>query len=72
MYTDGVSEGENAQGEQFGQQRLQALFEGRPTTAPREAIERVLKAVNDFASGTPQFDDITCMAVHCDRLGEAA
>ncbi len=72
MFTDGVSEAENAQGEQFGQQRLQALFEGRPTTAPREAIERVLKAVNDFASGTPQFDDITCMAVHCDRVGEVA
>lgn len=72
LYTDGVTEAEDRQGEQFGLARLRALFEARPTPGSREAIDRVLGAVTAFAQGAPPADDITCMAIHCDRTGEPA
>ncbi|WP_176011731.1 SpoIIE family protein phosphatase [Victivallis sp. Marseille-Q1083] len=64
LYTDGITEAHNPRRELFGEQRLQALL-GEPATAfsPDRLLETVLAAVNRFAGGTAQFDDITMMAV---------
>jgi serine phosphatase RsbU (regulator of sigma subunit) len=63
LYTDGVTEAENAQSAQFGTQRLeQALLEMRGEPA-RTVVERVIKRVTEFVKGAPQSDDITCVAV---------
>jgi serine phosphatase RsbU (regulator of sigma subunit) len=63
LYTDGVTEAENAQAAQFGIERLeQAILEMRGEPA-RKVVEHVIKRVTEFAKGTPQFDDITCVAV---------
>ena len=70
VFTDGVTEAMNARQEEFGEPRLAALFEGRPPASPEEAIARVLEAVNTFAQGEEQFDDITCVALHCVALGQ--
>ncbi|MEJ7931964.1 SpoIIE family protein phosphatase [Ramlibacter sp. AN1015] len=72
MYTDGVTDAEDAGARAFGMQRLQALFAQRPPAGAREAVDRVRKALIDFTDGAEQFDDITCMALHCNRLGAAA
>jgi serine phosphatase RsbU (regulator of sigma subunit) len=63
LYTDGVTEAENVEAAQFGEQRLeQAILEmrGRPA---REVVAHVIKRVAEFAKGAPQSDDITCVAV---------
>jgi len=65
VYTDGVTEAMNAGQQQFGEQRLQALFRENVPVSPEAAIGRVLDAVNGFAAGCEQFDDITCMALSC-------
>jgi serine phosphatase RsbU (regulator of sigma subunit) len=63
LYTDGVTEAENAQSAQFGINRLeQALMEMRGQPA-RSVVEHVIKRVSAFANGAPQSDDITCVAV---------
>ncbi len=63
LYTDGVTEAENAQAALFGVERLeQAILEMRGQSA-RSVVEHVIKCVNAFANGTPQSDDITCVAV---------
>jgi serine phosphatase RsbU (regulator of sigma subunit)/CHASE2 domain-containing sensor protein len=63
LYTDGVTEAENAQAAQFGMQRLeQALLEMRGHPA-RSVVEHVIRRVAEFANGAPQSDDITCVAV---------
>ena len=64
LYTDGVTEAMNAANEEFGMQRFAALFSGRPTLSPIEAVERTVHAVRDFAAGFEQSDDITCVALH--------
>ena len=49
MYSDGVSEAANVQGEEFSAERLKGLFEGRAPQSGREANATVLKAVTEFA-----------------------
>ena len=64
MYSDGVSEATNLQGEEFGTERLKTLFAGAAPTAAKEANATVLKAVTEFAGDHAQSDDITCLALH--------
>ena len=63
LYTDGVTEAQNAEGEQFGLGRLSRLFDGAPPRGAQEATERVFNAVKAFAGDAEQFDDITCLAM---------
>ena len=63
LYTDGVSEAMNSRGEEFGVQRLQQIFIDNPPTSARETNEAILQAVSDFAGGTPQSDDVTCLVL---------
>ena len=63
LYTDGVSEAMNSQGEEFGVERLQRIFLDHPPTSARQANEAILKAVSDFAGDTPQSDDVTCLVL---------
>ncbi len=70
MFSDGVNEAEDARGQPFGMERLVALFQGRPAADTREAVQRVVAAVQEFSAGVEQFDDITCMALLCSRWGE--
>ena len=63
LYTDGVTEATNSQDELFGNERLlETLKEGgeRNTAATCEFVE---KAIKNFVKETPQFDDITMLAV---------
>ena len=63
LYTDGVTEAMNEEGEEFGVERLQEVFAANPPSNPKEANEAVFSAVSEFAGDTPQSDDITCLAV---------
>ena len=69
LYTDGVSEAMNSEGEEFGTDRLCKVFDGKPPNDPREATELVFEAVRIFVDGTAQSDDITCLTLH--REGSA-
>jgi sigma-B regulation protein RsbU (phosphoserine phosphatase) len=63
LYTDGVSEAMNAENEEFGEARLEAVL-ARVAGQPVEDILRaVTDAVRDFAGAAPQSDDITCLVV---------
>ena len=69
LYTDGVTEAMNSGNEQFGLERLREIFTGAPPKSVREAIDWVFAAVSDFAGDAPQFDDVTCLAVHRSESG---
>ena len=62
-YTDGVSEAVNKDLEQFGTERILESLRSSEEGAPREILEAVSRAVNEFAGGAPQFDDLTMMCV---------
>ena len=63
LYTDGVTEAENAQQEQFGLDRMRALFANTPSGDARAITEALFAAVKDFAGEAPQFDDITALTL---------
>ena len=63
LYTDGVTEAMNARDEEFGLDRLQAVFAERQPDNAREVSLAVFEAVHAFAGTTPQSDDITCLIV---------
>ena len=69
LYTDGVTEAMNSGNEQFGLERLREIFTGAPPKSVREAIDWVFAAVSDFAGDAPQFDDVTCLAMHRSESG---
>ena len=63
LYTDGVSEAMNSEGEEFGVARLRQIFDGQAPASARDANEAILQSVTNFAGETPQSDDVTCLVL---------
>jgi sigma-B regulation protein RsbU (phosphoserine phosphatase) len=63
LYTDGVTEAFNLQSEEFTEKRLIATLAGRHGTMPQALVDVVVEAVESFAAGAPQADDLTCLAI---------
>ncbi|WP_442579741.1 SpoIIE family protein phosphatase [Mesorhizobium sp. ASY16-5R] len=64
LYTDGVSEAFNAEGEQFGEARLLTSLEGmRDADSPDAMAQGILSTVKTFENGVHQSDDITLLVV---------
>lgn len=63
VYTDGVTEAIDAQEEFFGVKRLEAYLQSHATAGAKELVVELQTAVNDFAAGMPQADDITVLAL---------
>lgn len=60
LYTDGVSEAPNREGERYGIERISAVLQS--STDPRSFVENLLADVRTFAAGTPQEDDVCVVA----------
>jgi serine phosphatase RsbU (regulator of sigma subunit) len=59
LYSDGVTEANNPEYEEYGEERLvECLKEVRDQPAAA-IVQAVIKSVTDFAAGAPQADDIT-------------
>ena len=63
FYTDGVSEAMNSVNEEFGMDRFGKVFANAPPSDAVAANRVVFEAVHQFADGTPQSDDITCLTL---------
>lgn len=61
VYTDGLIEATNAHGEMFGSERLERLFAG--DSSAEEVFRRISEAVQEFAQGATQHDDVTLAAI---------
>ena len=62
LYTDGITEAENAAHELFGEERMMAALSGHGGS--KEHLEVLHKAVETFVDGAPQSDDITMLSIH--------
>jgi sigma-B regulation protein RsbU (phosphoserine phosphatase) len=63
MYTDGVSEAMNAQGEDFTEERLEHLIRSKLSLSARQIIDEIQAALDAYTRGTPQSDDITMLVL---------
>jgi serine phosphatase RsbU (regulator of sigma subunit) len=71
-YTDGVLDALNADGEEFGMNRLLELLETKRGAPVQEIVDGVLAALAAFVGAQPQNDDITVLAVALRPSGAAA
>lgn len=58
LYTDGLTDSTNKDGEMFGSERVKCLLESKGCSI---TIPDVMETVDAFAEGAEQFDDITMM-----------
>ncbi len=63
LYTDGVPESTNKKDEQFDLERALAVLNSNKDCTPEELTRAVRAAVEKFADGAEQFDDITMLCL---------
>ncbi len=61
LYTDGITEAFNTEGELFGLNQLCEIFRDRQPKSAEDASKIVFDAVNKFAGDEPQSDDQACL-----------
>ena len=59
LYTDGLIDSENARGDLFGMERLEALLRDAGPASPQELLSRVERAAVEFRDGVEAGDDAT-------------
>ncbi len=62
LYTDGLTEAENAQQEQFGEERMDKALSGRKGADAH--LENIKQKVSEFVADAPQSDDLTILFIH--------
>ena len=63
LATDGFFEWANAEGEQFGPERMEEKIRASKEKPPSEIISNLYRAVLDFSGGTEQKDDLTAIII---------
>ena len=63
VYTDGVPEATNSELKMFGTDRMIEALNMNPEGTPKEILEGMRNAVNDFVKDAEQFDDVTMLCM---------
>ncbi len=63
LYTDGVTEALNTEGDEFGLERTIESVRASATDGAQAIVKRVIDDVHNFIGSTPQNDDITLIAI---------
>lgn len=63
LFSDGVPEAQNPEGDEFGEERLLQSLAAASSGPARATIERVMAAIDGFGRGASQYDDITLLVV---------
>jgi sigma-B regulation protein RsbU (phosphoserine phosphatase) len=71
VFSDGVSEAMNAEGDELGDDRLLAAIQGATATTAEGLVAHIFAAVSEFTRGTAQGDDITAMVIRYRGTGGA-
>jgi sigma-B regulation protein RsbU (phosphoserine phosphatase) len=63
LYTDGVTEALNTEGDEFGLERTTESVRASASNGAQAIVRRVIDDVRNFAGSQPQNDDITLIAI---------
>lgn len=66
LYSDGITEAESIDEEEFGTERLMGLLREHKGLTLQEVLETIQGAVTRFATGKPQYDDQTVVLLRRD------
>jgi sigma-B regulation protein RsbU (phosphoserine phosphatase) len=65
LYSDGITEAEDIDGEEFGNERLEALLQQHTDCSTSLIRDQIASAVDAFVDEAPQKDDETIVIVRC-------
>ena len=68
LYTDGIPDAQNAEGEFFDEERFIELASSHPNHTAHQLENLILGEVQGFVGDDPQFDDITLMVLKREKL----
>jgi serine phosphatase RsbU (regulator of sigma subunit) len=68
LYTDGIPDAQNPDGDQFNERRIIDIVHERLDSSAQEIQAALLNAVQQFSDGAAQFDDITLLVIKRDLL----
>jgi serine phosphatase RsbU (regulator of sigma subunit) len=63
LFSDGITEAFDPAGTEFGETRLEAVLQAARGGTAADLVAQVQAATKEFAAGTEQSDDITCLAL---------
>jgi len=63
LYTDGVTETLNAEGDEFGLDRVIQTVRARANDGAQAIVKKIIQDVRDFTGSLPQNDDITLIVI---------
>ena len=63
LYTDGIEEGKNPSGEEFGVQRIEPVLQAECAKPPAYVLGSLFYEFERFAAGVTQEDDLTAVCV---------
>ncbi len=63
LYTDGITEAQSVEAEEFGDGRLDELLGSFGQTSVKDIVQAAVAEVERFANGAPQSDDMTCLCL---------
>lgn len=69
LYTDGITEAENPQGEEFGLERLSAAILRGSSLSAERLMSDIYQNASDFSRGVGFNDDVTILVVKCNFDG---
>jgi sigma-B regulation protein RsbU (phosphoserine phosphatase) len=63
LYTDGVTETLNSEGDEYGVDRMMQSVRASANDGAQAIVKTIIKDVRDFTGSVPQNDDITVIAI---------
>ena len=63
LYTDGLTEAENAAHAQYGEQRMMECLAAITDSRPRAVVDSICASVETFVNGAQQSDDLTMLGI---------
>jgi len=66
LYSDGITEAENVEGDEFGNDRLEAILHEHASASPPALRDAIVSEVDRFVGAAPQKDDQTLVIARSD------
>ena len=63
VYTDGVPEANNPDGELYGMKRLETTLNRLTKETPKTVLKEIRRDIDKFVVGAKQFDDLTMLCL---------
>ena len=63
MYTDGLTDATDRNGELFGKERLEGTLHGSSRQSPEHIVDNIWNRIGDFSAGTAADDDMTYLVL---------